>query len=106
MRHRPIRCTEWQEPVPLLRDERLLEHTGPTKTHSSPILHSYSSGDCVRKREMRHQRVPGSQRADTTLIPPGTQYGAIQGKVEQGKWLRYAGFASPSNPQQRLMDHS
>jgi hypothetical protein len=26
----PIRCTEWQEPVSLLRDERLLKRTGPT----------------------------------------------------------------------------
>jgi hypothetical protein len=26
----PIRCTEWQELVSLLRDERLLKRTGPT----------------------------------------------------------------------------
>jgi hypothetical protein len=30
MRYMPIRCTEWQEPVSLLRDERLLKRTGPT----------------------------------------------------------------------------
>jgi hypothetical protein len=43
---------------------------------------------------------------DTTLTPPRTQYGAMRGKAEQGKWLRYAGFAIPCTPLQRLIDHS
>jgi hypothetical protein len=43
---------------------------------------------------------------DTTLIPPGTQYGATQGNPVQRKPLRNAGFASLCNPLQRLMDHS
>jgi len=34
------------------------------------------------------------------------QYGATQGKEEQGKLLNYAGIADPSNPLQRLMHHS
>jgi hypothetical protein len=43
---------------------------------------------------------------DTTLIPPRAQYGATQGKLEQRKPLRNAGFALFCKPLQHVMDHS
>jgi hypothetical protein len=43
---------------------------------------------------------------DTTLTPPGTQYGAPLGKAEKRKRLRYAVCANPCKPLQRMNYHS
>jgi hypothetical protein len=86
--------------------ERLTEEHFEAVTRWNDKL-AWGDGDQERQQENVGAPVPEFLTPfDTTLIPPGTQYRATQGKAETGRRTIYGGFASLCKPLQHVTDHS
>jgi hypothetical protein len=86
---------------------------GSVRVDSRPGTGSQGRGEGASRRtaNVLWPREPlvedGDEAAiDTSLIPPGTQYGATCSNTGQRKPPKHQGFVTPGKALQRLMDHS